>query len=512
MEALKRVLSVPIADPTRKEINEAKLQKKVFETLDPIREKIMDDLEDLSDRYRYKGTRLKIFEQKFPNEVYRGEKQGQFGKFTFANDLAEKPQGHVDHQNERANKGLKVEFDLRWDLVDDKTLKLTIQTGSYPMAIDNTVPKVEVALPFSEDPLSHYKAIEDWLSALFYIKGFEKVSADRLPIKRITKELQALKVTPEEWSDWCLRVYHGEFLQILESDVEEAESQAKDTDREEPIDAGFVDEGLAKRMKTKDIVAAGKKALQYHEKEFKNYKQKTARFDKGEPNSLMYNLLGEVEGVGTDTADWAFGAGEAGAPPGKLPEYPEILKTEALPEPAAAGVSEAAKTDEILVFDKDGQYMVGIRNKGEWDMFQMSPDGKNKYQGTGFQLKPPAGSEKVDWKSLPEQMQQAIKERKSKAVSALEKVTAMNTLKRILASETEAKKESDPSLKPPKKWWNKMEKEVKEGNPSYSAEQVDKTIGKIWADLSEEKKKEIREREGKTYGPAHSALARIVNV
>jgi hypothetical protein len=101
---------------------------------------------------------------------------------------------------------------------------------------------------------------------------------------------------------------------------------------------------------------------------------------------------------------------------------------------AEAEETEAAKTDEILVFDKDGQYMVGIRNKGEWDMFQMSPDGKNKYQGTGFQLKPPAGSERIDWKTLPEQMQKIIKDKKSKAVSALEKAN-MSTLKKILASD-----------------------------------------------------------------------------
>jgi hypothetical protein len=60
---------------------------------------------------------------------------------------------------------------------------------------------------------------------------------------------------------------------------------------------------------------------------------------------------------------------------------------------------------------------------------------------------------------------------------------------------------SDPSLRPPKKWWEKMHKEVKEKNPGYSEEQIDSTIGNIWYhELSEAKKKEIREHEGKHYG------------
>lgn len=68
------------------------------------------------------------------------------------------------------------------------------------------------------------------------------------------------------------------------------------------------------------------------------------------------------------------------------------------------------------------------------------------------------------------------------------------------------KAESDPSLKPPKAWWNKMQKEIKEGNPSYSQDRIDKTIGAIWYhQLSNSKRSEIRQREGKTYGPAKKA-------
>jgi len=69
-----------------------------------------------------------------------------------------------------------------------------------------------------------------------------------------------------------------------------------------------------------------------------------------------------------------------------------------------------------------------------------------------------------------------------------------------------AKAESDPSLKPPKKWYDSMYKDIKEGNPSYSEDQIAKTIGDIWYhNLSKSKKQEIRNREGKTYGQPKAA-------
>ena len=416
MEALKRVLSVPIADPTRKEINEAKLQKKVFEQLDPLCEKVIEDLEDLSDRYRFKGSVIKIIEQKFPNEVYRGEKNGHFGKIKFSNRSGNDSIGADT---------LELDLNFYWDL-EGETLKLRIVAEGRN--IDNTEKELKLNLPFSEDSLKQYKAVEDWLSGLFYVKGFTKVSQDRLPMKRLAKEFQELKVTPEEWDQFVLRGYHGDIMDTLENDI----SEANNSDDKE---YGWVTPQLAKKMKVKDTLEAGKKALEYHKKQFEKYRDMLPRFNKGPGNSLMYKLLDEE--TGGSFSDWVSNHLElAGEPAEKIP-MPEILKQAALPEPAAAGVAESAKTDEILVFDKDGQYMVGIRNKGEWDMFQMSPDGKNKYQGTGFQLKPPAGSEKVDWKSLPEQMQKAIKERKSKAVSALEKITVMSMLKKILAADKE---------------------------------------------------------------------------
>jgi hypothetical protein len=59
--------------------------------------------------------------------------------------------------------------------------------------------------------------------------------------------------------------------------------------------------------------------------------------------------------------------------------------------------------------------------------------------------------------------------------------------------------ESDPSVKPPKKWASKM---VKSMQGKYGKETASKIMGDIWYNkLDVEKKKEIRGREGKTYGP-----------
>lgn len=58
----------------------------------------------------------------------------------------------------------------------------------------------------------------------------------------------------------------------------------------------------------------------------------------------------------------------------------------------------------------------------------------------------------------------------------------------------------DPSARPPKKWYEKMTREIKSNNPSYSKQQVRQTIGDIWYHkLSHAKRSEIRKREGKHY-------------
>ena len=47
----------------------------------------------------------------------------------------------------------------------------------------------------------------------------------------------------------------------------------------------------------------------------------------------------------------------------------------------------------------------------------------------------------------------------------------------------------------PKGWWNKMEKEIKEGNPDYSEDRVRKTVGDIWANkLSDSKKQDLLDK------------------
>ena len=70
----------------------------------------------------------------------------------------------------------------------------------------------------------------------------------------------------------------------------------------------------------------------------------------------------------------------------------------------------------------------------------------------------------------------------------------------LQGAEAEARKSSDPSIRPPKKWWADKYKEIKAGNPSYSEEQIRKTLGNIWYGFSDYKRREIRESEGKHYG------------
>jgi hypothetical protein len=45
--------------------------------------------------------------------------------------------------------------------------------------------------------------------------------------------------------------------------------------------------------------------------------------------------------------------------------------------------------------------------------------------------------------------------------------------------------------RPPKRWFEQKLKEVKEGNPSYSDEQAQATVGKIWYGLSDYKQNQI---------------------
>lgn len=73
-------------------------------------------------------------------------------------------------------------------------------------------------------------------------------------------------------------------------------------------------------------------------------------------------------------------------------------------------------------------------------------------------------------------------------------------LERVISKK---KPESVPSLKPPSEWFKKMTDEIRKGNPSYSEERVRQTIGDIWYNnLTDAKRKEIRERYDKKYGKA----------
>lgn len=65
------------------------------------------------------------------------------------------------------------------------------------------------------------------------------------------------------------------------------------------------------------------------------------------------------------------------------------------------------------------------------------------------------------------------------------------------------KPETAPSLKPPKAWFDQKAKEVKAGNPKYTEEQVNATVGDIWYNkMSKKQKGEKRKAEGKKYGKA----------
>ena len=90
------------------------------------------------------------------------------------------------------------------------------------------------------------------------------------------------------------------------------------------------------------------------------------------------------------------------------------------------------------------------------------------------------------------------------AASSTEKECSIGYAQKIKHHyEVVAKKHTDPSLKPPKAWWEKMKAKIAKSNPDYSAAQVKKTIGNIWFnDLTDAKRKEIRGREGKKYGKA----------
>jgi len=59
-----------------------------------------------------------------------------------------------------------------------------------------------------------------------------------------------------------------------------------------------------------------------------------------------------------------------------------------------------------------------------------------------------------------------------------------------------AKEKSQKKQRPPKKWFDKMKKEIKKNSPEYSEEQIAATIGDIWFhNLTEKKRKQISKRD-----------------
>jgi len=62
--------------------------------------------------------------------------------------------------------------------------------------------------------------------------------------------------------------------------------------------------------------------------------------------------------------------------------------------------------------------------------------------------------------------------------------------------------EAKAAHRPPKKWFDDMAAQVKEGNPDYDEEQVRATVGDIWYnELSDSKREEIYKRHGEKKSP-----------
>lgn len=62
--------------------------------------------------------------------------------------------------------------------------------------------------------------------------------------------------------------------------------------------------------------------------------------------------------------------------------------------------------------------------------------------------------------------------------------------------------------KPPKKWFDKMVREIRKGNPDFSEEQVNAIVGDIWYNkLSDAKKTELK----KSFFELGSVLLKIAN-
>jgi len=74
------------------------------------------------------------------------------------------------------------------------------------------------------------------------------------------------------------------------------------------------------------------------------------------------------------------------------------------------------------------------------------------------------------------------------------------------------KESSWKSTKPPRQWFNEKANEISKGNPDYTDEQVNATVGKIWSDMSEKDKAAKRHSEGKEYGtPKKASLNKLGN-
>lgn len=159
--------------------------------------------------------------------------------------------------------------------------------------------------------------------------------------------------------------------------------------------------------------------------------------------------------------------------------------------------SEDAKHDSVRIYDNGGEsvdrYTLVVDRGTHSDFYGLGSDvsagGFNQFLGTdqdGYREGAHLGK-LIQLSDLPERVKKA-------ALSRIDDDLGEATNGHGQGDEGYLT-EVDPSLRPPKRWFTKMMKTVKGDNPEA-------IIGAIWRDLPVAKKKEIRGREGKHYGPA----------
>ena len=165
-------------------------------------------------------------------------------------------------------------------------------------------------------------------------------------------------------------------------------------------------------------------------------------------------------------------------------------KTKTVGEPKIPGVEKPGRPKGTAVKEakekkRGGTQQVQTGPKG--GQYKIAPTGKKYY----------LQSEKTRTFHRPMgKSEEAIKE-------VVDTLVRDERIKKVIEEFKKAKPHGASSLKPPKEWWNKMERKIRSANPDYSSEQVSRTIGDIWYnEMSSKKRSAKRKAEGKKYGKA----------